>query len=229
MQEKKLPGVDAPRITRRKRRPAATKRVRRSSTDVLNLIVRAAAEEFKRSGYTAATTATIARKAGVTEAQLFRYFGSKSNLFRETIFKPLEEHFRNFTNEHISDLSEAANIREMTRLYTTELQRFISEHAQMLMSLVVSQTYDSGTAQGVGGINSLRTYFERGAAMMTRRLKGKPRVDPKVMVRVSFGAVLAGVLFRDWIFPPDVASDAEITAAINDFVMEGLSANSARD
>jgi AcrR family transcriptional regulator len=225
LQEKKLPDADAPRIIRRKRRSPATKRVRRSSTDVMNLIVRAATEEFKRSGYAAATTATIARKAGVTEAQLFRCFESKSNLFRETIFKPIEEHFRNFTNEHISDLSEAANLKEMTRLYTTELQRFLSEHAQMLMSLVVSQTYDSGTAQGVGEINSLRTYFELGAAMMTRRLKGRPKVDPKVMVRVTFGAVLAGVLFRDWIFPPDVASDAEITAAINDFVMEGLGAN----
>jgi hypothetical protein len=44
-------------------------------------------------------------------------------------------------------------------------------------------------------------------------------------VRVSFVAVLACVMFKDWIFPPGMASDEEITAAINDFVMEGIRVN----
>jgi hypothetical protein len=99
----------------------------------------------------------------------------------------------------------------------------------MLTSLVVAQTYDSGTGHGVGEINSLDTYFDRAASMMTKRIKGKPRVDPKLMVRVSFVSVLASVMFRDWIFPPGLASEGDITAAINDFVMEGIGANSTRE
>ena len=52
-----------------------------------------------------------------------------------------------------------------------------------------------------------------------------PRVDPKLLVRVSFFAVLASVLFKDWIFPPGMASAAKIRDAINDFVWEGASVN----
>jgi Bacterial regulatory proteins, tetR family len=206
----------------------AGRRKRRSPDDILNRMVQAASEEFKRSGYAGTTTATIARNADVTEAQLFRYFGSKSNLFRETIFKPINQHFQNFTNKHVPDGGKTAT-KTLTHLYTSELQSFISEHAEMLTSLVVAQTYDKGTSHGVGEIDSLQTYFERGAVTMFARIKGKAKVDPKLMVRVSFVAVLACIMFKDWIFPKGMASDAEIEAAINDFVLEGIGANSTKD
>jgi hypothetical protein len=44
-------------------------------------------------------------------------------------------------------------------------------------------------------------------------------------VRVSFAAVLACILFKEWIFPPGMASDEQINAAIKDFVMDGINAN----
>ncbi len=62
----------------------------------MDRIIRAAADEFKASGFTGATTAAIARNAEVTEAQLFRYFASKAELFRESVFKPLNQHFLDF-------------------------------------------------------------------------------------------------------------------------------------
>ena len=82
---------------------------------------------------------------------------------------------------------------------------------------------DTGTPQT--GINSLQTYFDRGASMMALRLKDRAKVDPRVTVRVVFGAVLASVMFRDWMFPPGLANDEEITAAVNDFIREGIHAN----
>jgi AcrR family transcriptional regulator len=216
----------------RPNRPRATagtaKRKRRSSTDILNRIVRAAADEFSRCGFTGAATAAIARKAGVTEAQLFRYFGSKSNLFRETVFNPLEQHLRQFLEQHASDPAQAASVRGATQLYTTELQRFIREHSPMLRSLLAAQIYDSGTSHGLSGIDSLATYFDRGAAMMTNRLKSRPPVDPRLMVRLAFAAVLACVMFKDWIIPAGLVSDEELTEGVNLFVMEGVGANTPK-
>jgi AcrR family transcriptional regulator len=189
----------------------------------MNRIVLAARDEFKRVGFAGATTAAIARKADVTEAQLFRYFGSKSNLFRETIFKPVDQHFLNFINTHLADIGDSTSNAEMTDLYATELQSFIREHSGMLGSLMMAQTYDSGTEQN--GVNSLHGYFDHAATMMSRRLKGRAKVDPRLTVRVAFVAVLANVMFKNWIFPPGLASDAQITAAVNDFIKEGVHAN----
>ena len=38
-------------------------------------------------------------------------------------------------------------------------------------------------------------------------------------------AVLACVMFKDWIFPKGLASNADISAAIIDFVIDGINAN----
>jgi AcrR family transcriptional regulator len=189
-------------------------------------LIRAAGEEFRRYGYVGATTAAIARRADVTEAQLFRYFASKAELFREAIFKPLNQHFVDFNTRHLAAVDSTTSIRDKAHLYISELQQFIGAHSKMLMSLVVAQTYTPGRTESVAEIDSLDAYFRRGAAMMARRLDKKPRVDPKLMVRVSFAAVLACVMFKDWIFPRGLAGDGEISAAIRDFVMDGINANS---
>ena len=223
MQKTKLStAVTARSATRRRPAPTA-KRTRRSRDDLVERIVQAAREEFKRNGFGGATTAAIARTAGVTEAQLFRYFGSKSNLFRETVFKPVDQHFTDFLKRHMPEIRKATSNAEMTDLYATELQRFIRENAGILASLVVAQTYESDTERPA--IDSLHTYFDRCAYLMGQRLKGRMKIDPRLTVRVIFGAVLASVMFKDWIFPPGLATDEQITAAVNDFVKEGSRAN----
>ncbi|NGY03976.1 TetR/AcrR family transcriptional regulator [Solimonas terrae] len=211
-----------------KRRVPPAARTRRSAQDLLDRIVLAAAEEFKRNGYAGTTTALVARRAEVTEAQLFRYFGSKSNLFRETVFKPIEQHLLHFVETHLPEFDNPAVHREQTHLYTSELQRFIHDNAQLLTSLIVAQTYDAGTAHGVATINSLKTYFDRAAAMMAARTGGGSSADPQLLVRLAFSTVLAAVIFRGWIFPEGLASDAAIETAINDFVLRGVAADKPR-
>jgi len=202
----------------------AQRRKRRSAEQLTTRILHAAAEEFKRRGYAGATTAAIARRADVTEAQLFRCFGSKANLFREAIFEPLDEQLLGFTNAHVDTGTDGSPFEENASLYIEELRKFVADNIDMITSLVVAQTYAKGAGQGVGAIGSLAKYFDRGASTM--RARGGPMiVDPKLMVRVSFVAVLACVMFRDWIFPPGLASEKEINAAINRFVLEGISAN----
>lgn len=186
-------------------------------------IVQAAREEFERSGFAGATTAAIARRAAVTEAQLFRYFDSKSNLFRETIFKPVEQHFIQFMNQHMPQIRNAPSAAAMSDLYATQLQRFIHDNSGTLGSLVMAQTFESGTAQAP--LDSLHTYFDRCAALMTERLNNRGTADPRLMVRVVFGAVFASVMFKDWLFPAGVATDEDITAAVNDFIKEGTRAH----
>jgi AcrR family transcriptional regulator len=210
---------------KRPRGASGTRRTRRSAEDLLARIMRAATTEFARSGYSGTTTAAVARKADVTEAQLFRYFDSKADLFRETVFKPIDQHFLEFVRKHPPRSRQRTSAREGAELYTTELQQFIREHSGMLKSLVAQETYDNGETHGVSAIDSLRAYFNHGAASMRSRIKGKPRVNPELLVRLSFVTVLASILFKDWIFPRGLATDEDITEAINAFVIEGSSVN----
>jgi AcrR family transcriptional regulator len=191
----------------------------------MSRMLEAAAAEFKQNGYSGATTAAIARKAGVTEAQLFRYFDSKANLFREAVFRPMDEQLLEFTNRHVAEQDAKAGFHDNAADYIEALQKFLSEHAEVLTSLMVAQVYGSKEGQGLGAITGLAKYFERNTKVMQSRLMDTAKVDPKLMVRVSFAAVLACVMFKDWLFPPGLASEEDIKNAINDFVLEGLGAN----
>jgi AcrR family transcriptional regulator len=206
---------------KRKRRP------RRSTEEIVNLIIAAACEEFERNGYEGAKTAEIARKAGVAEALIFSNFGSKAKLFHDSIFNPLNRHFLEFSASHRISPDDAVAFEEGTRQYILEIQQFIQQHSRMLASVVAAQMYETDDLQGVRQIEGLHDYFSRATANAMNRNVVKPRVDPRLMARVSFASILACTIFKDWLFPRDLASDAQITNAIRDFVMEGLSANAS--
>lgn len=193
---------------------------RRSSQEVAERILRAAEAEFGEAGFAGATTAAIARRAEVTEAQIFRLYESKQDLFRAAIFGPLNDHFGRF----MSEAASAEDGRQVARAYIVELQDFMARHSRMLMSLIVASAYSPDAAGSVADMKGLQTYFSRGAAMMTQRLSDNPKVAPELMVRVSFAAVLANLMFRDWLYPPGSAEE-DISEAIVEFVIGGIEAN----
>ncbi len=73
------------RATARRRRG----RPRGGATDARERIVAAAVDEFAEHGYDGATIRAIADRAGVDSALVHHYFGSKADLFGETIDTPI--------------------------------------------------------------------------------------------------------------------------------------------
>jgi AcrR family transcriptional regulator len=208
----------------RSNHPVTVRKKRRSSEEIVDRLLQAAEQEFKKSGYVGATIAVIAREAEVTEAQLFRCFSSKAELFREAIFKPLDRHFAEFNSRHLTAVPGMRNDRQMARLYIKELQQFLNEHSGMLMSMVVAQAYAADGTDGVAEIGSLRAYFDRGAAMLSLATNQRATKESRLIVRVSFAAVLANIIFKDWLFPKDLAREDEISESIIDFVIDGINA-----
>lgn len=204
------------------RRP---RRKRRSSEEVAARLIQAAQSEFQRCGYAGATTAAIARAADTTEAQLFRSFASKAALFQEAVFRPLNAHLERFNQDHLAAADDGTARVDHARRYISELQHFVEQHAALLRAVILAG--DHGRDQGIDPIGSLGAYFEQGAAAQSARIDGTPRVDPRLMVRVSFGAVLANILFKDWLFPADLANNDAVNRAIVDFVLDGINANAS--
>lgn len=204
------------------------RRRRRSTEEVVDRIIEAAGDQFEHNGYVGTKTAAIARKAGVAEALIFSNFGSKAKLFHDSIFKPLNRHFLEFCATHLVDAGDTEKRLEDTREYILELRQFIARHSRMFSSLVAAQMYTSDNVRGLSEIEGLHDYFARASAVNRKRLTGKPRIDPKLLARVSFATILSCVIFKDWLFPGEFATEEEIGAAICNFVMDGLNANEDR-
>ena len=170
--------------------PLPTRRKRRAPQDLREAILAAAATEFEANGFSGATTAAIARRAETTEAQIFRLFSSKADLFRASVFAPLNRHFSEFHAQAMGDATEGASQRDLAGRYIDELQDFIEGHSRSLMSLIVARAHGQVAGEGPQAIEGLEAYFARGAATMRARSGDAAPVPPELMVRVSFAAVL---------------------------------------
>src|SRR5882762_504227 len=72
-------------MTEKSEADAPKKKKRLSAAERRQQLLEAAAFVFAERGFEGAATLSIARRAGVSEALLFRHFSSKKNLFRAVL------------------------------------------------------------------------------------------------------------------------------------------------
>lgn len=198
----------------------AKRRPRRSSDEVIGRLIDAAVVEFGIHGYAGARTASIAKRADVVEPLLFKYFGSKANLFQRAIFEPLNANYLEFQRRYNREDQSQQDLLKRSREYITHQQEFLQKHSRMFMSLVLSETFNSGEFEGLSEVNGLQQYLDNMVRIVEARLTRLPKIQPKLLARISFATLLSCVLFRDWLFPDGIATDDEIRNAVIDFIME---------
>lgn len=203
------------------------RRPRRSTGEIVDRLIDAAVEEFEEKGYAGATTAAIARRADVTEALLFNHFGSKAQLFKATIFRPLSQHFDTFLEQHDPAYSDPRRLREDRLDYIGEVQDLIASHPRMFLSLVFAQSYKSDDIDGLADINGLNDYFTRSAQRASSHFLPDTKIDLELIARISFTAIMSCIVFQDWLFPEGRWTREQIRDAISVFVLDGLNANNA--
>jgi AcrR family transcriptional regulator len=118
--------------------PAAPKRTRLTADQRRERILEAAGKVFTESGFAGARTRRIAEEAGVTEALLYKFFPSKSEIFRAAVHEPLVR----FVEELLAttqDIDARNEDREATLRQVNEmLLRFMADSAPLLAVVLLS-------------------------------------------------------------------------------------------
>lgn len=172
------------------------RRERRDGQDVRRLIVEAARDLFNERGYAGTTTRAIADRAGAGEPLIFRYFGSKSGLFREAVVAPLSVFIREYALE--SQEPDAEDSLSRARLFTRRLMDLLDTHKGLFVALIMANQYDPETIPSLKDIPEIDTYF----AAATRTIRASPatlNMDSELAVRLPFGLIAALVLFDNWL------------------------------
>ncbi len=189
-------------------------RLRRSSAELHGLILRAAEELFGARGYEATTTRDIAQAAEVTEAAIYRHFGTKEALFEAAIAAPYREVIANFlrTWRRPGTLSND----EVTREFVERFYDFVREHRRLVMAYLTYAEYTAPTADsapagepalagdsGPSRDSVLSRELDQIERMMAGEAadRGFQSVDIPVAVRCAAGMVLALALHDNLLFP----------------------------
>jgi len=197
-------------------------RTRRSSAEVRSLVLRAARELFESRGYAAVSTRDIAAHAGVTQALVFRHFGTKADLFVDAVYLP----FSDFVAEYVTrwgDRDDATTAADDTRRFVSGLYAILLANRRLLVTLTSEFGPDSPDASRPRGA-LLQNLLERLEAEVVRRIqaRGATTMDPAHAVRLTFGLVYGVALLGDDLFPhADGPSRGSIVDSMAGFVLRG--------
>ena len=155
--------------------------------DRRDLLLEAARETFLEKGYAGAAVRTIAGRAGVTEAMVYRHFTSKEALFDAAIAEPLEQ-----AVAHILDVSldpepgdDTGDVRERAISAIRDLLDAMHEIAPTLGVLFAADSergHDLYRERLQPVIDAVRDVTAANLALWTHR-----EFDPELIARIAIG------------------------------------------
>ena len=198
------------------------RRTRRSPQEVRELLLGAARSTFAARGYARSSTRDIADSAGVSEALLFRHFGTKANLFELAILDPFQGFMDDYVDGRPADLTDAPAPPEVpSRDYVATLYDLLSQNRELVMALLAARAYEidlTAKPELSDALDRLQTVVEVELAQ-----RGLEDVDVPVTIRVTFAMVVALAVFEDWLFPRDNRPSRErIVDEMVHFMVHGL-------
>ncbi|MPY95425.1 MAG: TetR family transcriptional regulator [Acidimicrobiia bacterium] len=169
---------------RRKRRPPGEAR---------RLLVDAAQRCFKSQGYGNTSTRDIAEEADVSEGLLFRYFGTKKQLFNEAMVTP----FAMQTAEYVSRFDP----RLPAQGFQEGLFELLDRNRELLMAVLSAEVFesevvDSSTESPLAPIvRNLEALLDADVD-----LYGFANIDAYTTARLCFAMNLGLTFFDQWLF-----------------------------
>jgi len=180
----------------------AAKPRRRTPAAVRSLLLTSALDLFATHGYAGTSTREIATNAAVSEALLFRHFGTKAALFEEAVVKP----FGRFINDYVDrwEANSAADTAEikLTEDYIGGLYDVLSEHKHIVVALVATHAYEEGLGDAV--LNSFTAPMERLESLVSGLTMANkyPNVDPALSIRAIISMILGWAVLDEWLYQP---------------------------
>lgn len=181
------------------RKPKRT--TRRTPDEVRELLLDSARELFSARGYAGTSTRDIAQQAGVSEALLFRHYGTKAKLFERAILDPINDFVHDYVEEWTVQPATSHTPESVSRAFVEGLYDLLSRHRKLVMALVTAQAYES-IDEVIGASPLSRILDELEAVARHEAGLRDYHFDIPVATRVVTGMVMAVTLFDDWLFGP---------------------------
>ena len=159
----------------------------------------------------------------VSEALLFRHFGTKAKLFERAVLDPINEFVHDYVDQWQARSAADHTPEGISLAFVDGFYRLLSEHRDLVLALVTAQAYES--IQELNDASPLSRLLDELEAVAGREaeLRGF-EFDVQITVRLVAGMVMAMALLDDWLFPSGKRrpSRQRITNEMVAFMLHGL-------
>jgi AcrR family transcriptional regulator len=205
-----------------------TQKLMQPATEKERAIVAAAMDLIAKNGVDGATTAAIARRAGVTEKTLFRYFPSKKDLVRRVLLPPVLSggltHHWNKLNELLR--SPSADFKAWYTLFTTRRLTAAARNPQFGATILLELANNRELRDGVEAVWRERVWDPMRDSLRTMQGEGKVRADIDIdsLARAIACINLGYFLIRHALKPDPAWNDEYEIGQMADLLMHGAGA-----
>jgi len=184
------------------------------------LLLDAAREVFATRGFRGARTKEIADKAGVSEALLYRHFGSKAGMFEEAILEPVNSFVGEFFERWRTEWDQSRPFHETVGAFMEGMYDLMREHRSVVLALLASQAFEDETNGQTGHrplFGTLVNDLEEIAKVESKSRHFDP--DPALTTRVAVTLAVAMGLLEDFLFGPPDSENVTREAIITEMTM----------
>jgi AcrR family transcriptional regulator len=203
---------------------------RRSPVEIRRLLLEAARDHFRERGYANSTTRDIADRAGLSEAMLFRQFGTKSALFEQAILEPFNAFVSNFVDEWARLNGKGkpgeAHLERLSRSYVSQLYRLLHEQGASMMAMLTAYLYEQGAPVGSGETmdSPLGLILQQVQDQIDSRreeLGVGEDFDVRFATRAVYALVFGITTLEDWLFPDGPVDTERMIDSLTEFIEYG--------
>jgi AcrR family transcriptional regulator len=184
------------------------------------LLLDAAREVFATRGFRGARTKEIADKAGVSEALLYRHFGSKAGLFEEAILEPVNAFVGEFVERWRTEWDQTRPFHETVGAFMEGMYDLMQEHRSAVLALLAAEAFEdemNGQAHHRPLFGNLVADLEEIASVESKSRHYLP--EPALTTRVAVTLSVAMGLLEEFLFGPPESPSVTREAIINEMTM----------
>jgi AcrR family transcriptional regulator len=187
------------------------------------LLLEAASDLFARQDYRSTTTREIAEAAGVTEALLFRHFGSKAALFRETMVVPFTSFVDDFRRTWRAVVPEQTDEDELARHFVGQLYEVFVDHRGLIVTLLASEAL-SDEEMAEAGIADIRSSLAVLGQISSEgmAIRGMHSSQPDLAAYSTVAMIAGMVALRSTYFGTDQPSREAIVEELTQAILHGF-------
>jgi AcrR family transcriptional regulator len=161
-----------------------------------------ATELFAERGYARTSTKEIATRAGLTEAMVFRHFGSKAALFEEAAIKPFQQYISGYVAQWRGRTAGARPVLEESRDFIWGLYKVLSTQRRLLLAMSAVREFDHAMLEGRDPLaDSAREMLLIFQDLIAGEADARPfrEVDVQAFARIVVGAILGLAINEPWL------------------------------
>lgn len=184
-------------------------KVRVPSGQARVLLLEAARDIFASQGFKGARTREIAERAGVSEALLYRHFGSKARLFEESILEPVNTFVQAFVDRWQAGYRPERPLEETVSDFIIGVYGLMRENRASVFAFLAAHVFDhEPSVNGGGGYEPLFSSVLPQLETIGRVEASRRGADfhPQAATRVAIAMATAMGLLDEVLFGPPEAS-----------------------